>query len=44
MTHFMCNPWKRTFMLVPLTPLTMFLPLTYLGRWLTYVPKQVKKL
>jgi hypothetical protein len=26
MTHVMCNPWKRTFTLVPLVPLTMFSP------------------
>jgi hypothetical protein len=27
MTHVMCNPWKRTFTLVPLIPLTMFSPM-----------------
>jgi hypothetical protein len=27
MTHVMFNPWKRTFTLVPLIPLTMFSPM-----------------
>ncbi len=26
MTHVMCNPWKRTFTLAPLAPLTVFHP------------------
>jgi hypothetical protein len=30
MTRVMCNPWKRTFTLVPLAPLTMFSPKTIL--------------
>jgi hypothetical protein len=27
MTHVMCNPWKRTFTLVPLIPLILISPL-----------------
>jgi hypothetical protein len=27
MTHVMCNPWKRTFTLVPLAPLTVISPM-----------------
>jgi hypothetical protein len=26
MTRVMCSPWKRTFTLAPLAPLTMFSP------------------
>jgi hypothetical protein len=27
MTHVMCSPWKITFTLAPLTPLTVFSPI-----------------
>ncbi len=31
MTHLMCNPWKRTFILAPLAPLILFSPISKLG-------------
>jgi hypothetical protein len=32
MTRIMCNPWKRTFTLAPLAPLTMISPKVII-RW-----------
>jgi hypothetical protein len=36
MTHVKCNPSKRTFTLVPLTPLIVFSPIIYFQHEINY--------